>query len=30
MKKIEALITPLKVDEVKTALSKAGLKGITF
>ena len=30
MKKIEALITPLKVDEVKDALAKAGVKGITF
>ena len=30
MKKIEALITPFKVDEVKAALAKAGVKGITF
>jgi nitrogen regulatory protein P-II 1 len=30
MKKVEALITPSKVDEVKAALAKAGVKGITF
>ena len=30
MKKIEALITPFKVDEVKNALVKAGVKGMTF
>ena len=30
MKKIEALITPFKVDEVKAALAKAGVTGITF
>jgi nitrogen regulatory protein P-II 1 len=30
MKKIEALITPVKVEEVKAALTKAGVKGMTF
>jgi nitrogen regulatory protein P-II 1 len=30
MKKIEALITPAKVDVVKQALAKAGIKVITF
>jgi len=30
MKKIEALVTPLKVEEVKAALAQAGVKGITF
>ncbi len=30
MKKIEALIAPSKIDEVKTALAKAGVKGMTF
>jgi nitrogen regulatory protein P-II 1 len=30
MKKIEALITPSKVDEVKEALAKTGVKSMTF
>ena len=30
MKKIETLITPSKVDVVKEALTKSGVKGITF
>jgi nitrogen regulatory protein P-II 1 len=30
MKKIEALIIPRKVEEVKTALAKFGVKGMTF
>mgnify|MGYP003389436231 CR=1 FL=1 len=29
MKKIEAIIKPFKLDEVKTALSEVGLQGIT-
>ena len=29
MKKIEAIIKPFKLDEVKEALNEAGLKGIT-
>src|SRR5438128_2738784 len=29
MKKIEAIIQPFKLDEVKTALIKAGVEGIT-
>jgi nitrogen regulatory protein P-II 1 len=29
MKKIEAIIRPFKVDEVKTALSEIGLEGMT-
>ena len=30
MKKIEAIIKPFKLDEVKEALNEVGLKGITF
>ncbi|RVB41488.1 P-II family nitrogen regulator, partial [Mesorhizobium sp. M7A.F.Ca.CA.001.06.1.1] len=29
MKKIEAIIKPFKLDEVKEALQEAGLQGIT-
>ncbi|WP_298307227.1 P-II family nitrogen regulator, partial [Reyranella sp.] len=29
MKKIEAIIKPFKLDEVKDALNQIGLKGIT-
>src|SRR5712692_9559017 len=30
MKKIEAIITPFKFDEVKEALAEAGIQGLTF
>src|SRR6266850_2475429 len=30
MKKIEAIITPYKFDEVKEALEEAGIQGMTF
>ncbi len=30
MKKIEAIIKPFKLDEVKEALSKAGIQGLTI
>ena len=30
MKKIEAIIKPFKVDEVKIALEKVGVRGITI
>ena len=30
MKKIEAIIKPFKLDEVKEALSKAGVQGMTI
>ena len=30
MKKIEAIIKPFKLDEVKEALNEIGIKGITF
>ena len=30
MKKIEAIIKPFKLDEVKEALSKTGIQGLTI
>ena len=30
MKKIEAVIKPFKIDEVKEALEKVGVRGITM
>ncbi|MGH7361943.1 MAG: P-II family nitrogen regulator, partial [Candidatus Methylomirabilales bacterium] len=30
MKKIEAIIKPFKVDEVKTALAEIGIQGLTI